>query len=278
MDNPDFTRAFDNCIENLPEMMGACIRLKFLDEKTKNMFKYIFVTLAFSFFSYVLTYAQAPSHSVWDALLKEHVNADGLVDYKGFAKDRHMLDKYIAVLSSNHPENSWSKNEQMAYWINAYNAFTVKLILDNYPLESIRDIKAEKSPWDIPFIRIEEKTYDLNTIENGILRKDFKDARIHAAVNCASWSCPKLWGEAFAPSRLDQQLDAAMRAFVNDPVRNQVRENSASLSRLFQWYSSDFTDEAGSIQAYINRYSKVKISTEGKISYLDYNWQLNEGE
>lgn len=220
------------------------------------------------------------SHDLWDGLLKKHVDAEGFVNYKGIIKDSIVLNKYLAVLSSNHPSDRWSRQEQMAYWINAYNAFTVKLIVDNYPVASIKDIKSGipfvNTVWDIKFINIQGKVYDLNNIEHGILRKTFKDARIHSAVNCASYSCPKLWGEAFVASRLDQQLDSAMRAFVNDPLRNRVTAGKAELSQIFSWYSGDFIEAAGSVRAYINKYAKVKLEPSGKVSYLDYNWGLNE--
>lgn len=220
------------------------------------------------------------SHEIWDGLLKKHVTAEGFVNYKGFIKDSVQFNKYLKLLSSNHPRSSWPRDEQMAYWINAYNAFTVKLIVDHYPVASIKDIKKGvpfvNTVWDIKFINIQGTLYDLNNIEHGILRKDFKDARIHAAVNCASFSCPKLWGEAFVAARLDRQLEDAMRAFVNDPLRNRVGADKADISQIFSWYSGDFKDAAGSVQAYINRYAKVKLTSQGKIAYQDYNWQLNE--
>lgn len=230
--------------------------------------------------SWGFTASAQVSHDLWDGLLKKHVDAEGFVDYKGFIKDSVVLNKYLAVLSSIHPKDSWSREAQMAYWINAYNAFTVKLIVDNYPLGSIKDIKNGlpfvNTVWDIKFIKIQEKVYDLNNIEHGILRKQFRDARIHAAVNCASYSCPKLWGEAFVASRLNQQLDTAMRAFVNDPLRNRVTAGKAELSQIFSWYSGDFNEAAGSVRAYVNKYAKVKLDPGGKISYIDYNWELNE--
>jgi hypothetical protein len=231
-------------------------------------------------FSIAFLSAQAQvSHAIWDGLLKKHVDSEGWVDYKGLVKDSARLNQYLDLLSANHPKSSWPKAEQKAYWINAYNAFTVKLIVDHYPVASIKDIKKGipfvNSVWDLQFIDIQGKSYDLNNIEHSILRKEFKDARIHAAVNCASYSCPKLWGEAFVASRLEQQLDQAMRAFVNDPLRNKVSANSAELSQIFNWYGGDFKDEAGSIRAYINQYAKVKLSAKAKISFREYNWALN---
>ncbi len=229
----------------------------------------------------ILTPAKSPiSHEIWNSLLKKHVGSDGFVNYKGFVKDGALLDEYIALLSSAHPQSSWPRDEQMAYWINAYNAFTIKLIVDNYPVKSIKDIKKGipfvNTVWDIKFIEIQGETYDLNKIEHGILRKDFKDARIHAAVNCASYSCPKLRNEAFVASKLESQLEDSMRDFVNDPLRNRIRADKAEISQIFNWFSDDFKDDGSTIKSYINRYSKVK--TKGKISYLDYDWSLNEAK
>ena len=229
------------------------------------------------------TPAQGPvvSHEIWDGLVKKYVQSDGFVNYKGFGKDSAALNQYLSILSSTHPGSNWTREEQMAFWINAYNAFTVKLIVDNYPMSSIKDIKSGipfvNTVWDIKFINLMGNEYDLNNIEHGILRKQFKDARIHAALNCASWSCPALRGEAYVASRLDSQLDDAMRRFVNDPLRNRVSAQNAELSQIFNWYSGDFLEEAGSLQAYINRYAKVKLGSKGKITYLGYDWRLNEG-
>ena len=220
------------------------------------------------------------SHTIWNELLQQHVEADGFVDYKGFVKDKAKLQKYLDLLSSAHPQENWSREEKMAYWINAYNAFTVKLIVDNYPVESIKDIKNGipfvNTVWDIKFIKIQGKEYDLNNIEHSILRKDFKDARIHAAVNCASYSCPVLRNEAFVASKLDAQLDDSMRKFVNDTRRNRISENDPKLSSIFKWFSGDFKDDAGSVRAFVNKYAKTKIKDGANIDYLEYDWRLND--
>lgn len=223
------------------------------------------------------------SHEQWDVLLKKHVGADGLVDYKGFVRDSAALNKYLRLLETAHPsDKNWSRNEQMAYWINAYNAYTVQLILRNYPLKSIKDIKRGlafvNSVWDIKFIHIQGFTYDLNNIEHNILRPVFKDARIHAAINCASFSCPKLLNEAYTPSRLDNQLDAAMRNFVNDPLRNKITAEKARISEIFKWFKSDFERDAGSVRGFLNQYSKVKLNDKTNIDHLEYSWMLNEAK
>ena len=165
------------------------------------------------------------SHDIWNKLLQKHVNAQGKVNYKGLIEDSTDFNKYLTLLKSNHPnEKNWTKNERLAYWINAYNAFTIKLILDHYPVKSIKDIKNGipfvNTVWDIKFIHIESATYDLNNIEHSIIRPRFGDPRVHMAVNCASTSCPNLRNEAYVAERLDEQLDAAATAFVNDKTKN----------------------------------------------------------
>jgi hypothetical protein len=226
------------------------------------------------------TESKPVSHEIWDDLLKRHVTQAGWVNYKGMIADSVQLNLYLKLLSKNHPNDAnWSKNEQMAYWINAYNAFTVKLICDHYPVKSIKDIKNGipfvNTVWDIKFIEIEGFTYDLNNIEHNILRPVFKDPRIHAAINCASYSCPPLQQEAFVAEKLDAQLDHAMRSFLEDSLRNKITSDQANLSKIFDWFSGDFKDASGSVRAFIGKYNS-KMTEKTKIDYLDYAWQLND--
>ncbi len=220
-------------------------------------------------------------HAPWNSLLKKYVDAKGFVNYAGFKKDSDALKKYLDILSANAPdEKSWSQDEQLAYWINAYNAFTVQLILDNYPLASIKDIGAKlkipfiNTPWDIKFITIGGKKMDLNNIEHGIIRKKFSEPRIHFALVCAAKSCPPLRNEAYVPNRLNAQLDAQGRDFLNDPTKNEVSEKSAEISKLLSWYGGDFTGTMPIVD-WINKYANKKMSREGSISYKTYNWELN---
>jgi len=220
------------------------------------------------------------NHEIWNTLTKTHVSESGQVNYKGFLEDSLTLNRYLDLLSQNHPnKKNWSRDEQLAYWINAYNAFTVKLVVDNYPVKSIKDIKKGvpfvNSVWDIKFIEIENATYDLNNIEHGIVRKQFDDPRIHAALNCASISCPILKNEAFTAERLEEQLEEQMKYFINNPVKNKITSNELQLSKIMKWYKGDFTKKEKLID-FLNRYSEVQIGTNVKIEYLDYNWNLNE--
>lgn len=225
--------------------------------------------------------ARPVRHELWDALVKKHVRPDGMVDYRGFVQDSAELNRYLRLLASGHPNDAhWSRQEQMAYWINAYNAYTVQLVVRHYPVASIKDIQRGipfvNTVWDIKFIQIEGHTYDLNNIEHNILRPVFRDARIHAAINCASFSCPRLRPEAYTADQLDAQLTDAMRTFVNDPLRNRVAPDGADISAIFKWFSGDFERDAGSVRSYINRYADAKLLDTGRLGYLDYDWNLNE--
>ncbi len=225
--------------------------------------------------------AQPINHTIWDSLLQKHVSPDGWVDYKGFQSEKERLDKYLELLQKNHPnKDNWTRDERLAYWINAYNAFTVKLILDNYPVQSIKDIKNGipfvNTVWDIKFIKIEGEEYDLNNIEHGIIRPKFNDARIHFAVNCASVSCPTLLNEAYTAAKLNKQLDLQARKFLSDRFRNPtVEPKKLRLSKIFSWYGTDFKKE-GTLIEYLNKFSEVQIEANADIEYVDYDWNLNE--
>lgn len=223
-----------------------------------------------------------PNHQAWDQLLKAHVSPTGIVDYKGFIEDKSKLDAYLKTISDNAPDRkTWSKNEQLAYWINAYNAFTVKLIVDNYPVKSIRDlgpalkIPLIKDVWHYKFFKIGGQESSLDEIEHSILRKEFEEPRIHFAINCASVSCPPLLNEAFTAAKMETQLDRVAKTFVNDKSRNKITANAVEISSIFSWFKGDFTKN-GSIIDFLNKYSTVKISSNAKVSHLDYNWNLNE--
>lgn len=225
------------------------------------------------------------SHQLWDDLLKKHVSAEGQVDYKGFISDSTKFNQYLSSLSKNHPNDvNWSQEEKLTYWINAYNAYTVKIIVDNYPVKSIKDIASGLSipfvntTWDIKFINIEGQEYDLNNLEHGILRKDFEEPRIHFAINCASVSCPRLRNEAYVPERINEQLNSAAHLFINNPTKNKITPQKVELSKIFSWFQGDFTNSMGKagILAFVSQYTDVEIDVDASVSHLDYDWNLNE--
>jgi hypothetical protein len=220
------------------------------------------------------------SHEVWNSLVQKYASNDGKVNYPGFIQDSVQFNSYLSILKNNHPnQKNWTEKEQLAYWINAYNAFTVKLIVDHYPLKSIKDIKKGlpfiNSVWDIKFIKIEGATYDLNNIEHSILRTKFNEPRIHFAINCASISCPNLRNEAFTVDRLEEQLTEQAKLFLNDPAKNKITKDKIELSSIFSWFKKDFKKK-GSLVDYLNKYAPVQIDKNADIDYLDYDWNLNE--
>lgn len=217
------------------------------------------------------TDALVTDHSEWDELLKRHVDDAGNVNYKKFKNDMAALEAYLDYLSRNAPVDPTDKNEKLAYYINLYNAATVKLILDNYPLKSIKDIT---SPWDKKWVQVGDEVLSLGQIEHKILRK-MNDPRIHFAINCASYSCPKLVNEAFTASEMESQLQEATTDFINDPGRNQITPSRLALSNIFKWYKKDFTDN-GSLVDYINPYTQTSIEENAKIDFLEYDWGLND--
>ncbi|MBZ9731509.1 DUF547 domain-containing protein [Salegentibacter sp. JZCK2] len=210
-------------------------------------------------------------HGIWDRLLKKHVKENGMVDYKGFKNDREKLDKYLKKLSDQKPDNTWSTQELLAYYINLYNAYTVDLILRNYPLESIKDISG---PWTKEFITVGDTELSLGAIENSILRK-MNEPRIHFAINCASISCPKLRREAYTADKIDRQLEAATKEFINSD-NNEISQSSAKLSSIFDWYRKDYTEGGLSLIEYVNQYSNTRINPKAKITYKEYDWGLND--
>lgn len=225
-------------------------------------------------------FAQSPpSHDLFDALLKEYVDEQGMVNYKTLQQDSAALNRYLSLLSAAHPNQGWSEAERLAYWINAYNAFTLRLIIRHYPIASIKEITSLNipfvhSPWDIKFITIEGVNYDLNNIEHGIIRNEFQVPEIHFALVCAAKSCPPLRREAYQASKLQDQLKDQTIRFLGDPNKNYFSTNTLKLSKLFLWYRFDFTAK-GSLIEYLNSITGKNLSQSVYIDYLDYDWRLN---
>jgi len=221
-------------------------------------------------------------HTALDLLLKKYVDKNGMVNYQGIKKEETQLDEYLKYIQKNGPnDKTWSKEDQLVYWINAYNAFTIRLILNYYPVESIKDIGSKipipyvNTAWDIKFINIGATELSLNNIEHNIIRKNFNEPRIHFALVCAAKSCPKLRNEAYKAGQLDRQLTDQARVFLADQSKNQISTTELKLSNIFNWYGGDFT-KTGTLIDFLNQYAPVKIGNNAKKSYLDYDWSLNE--
>ena len=210
------------------------------------------------------------SHDLWDQLLRKYVSASGKVNYNGFRNDKAQLQQYLDLLAANPPQSSWSRGKRLAYWINAYNAFTVKLIVDNYPVSSITKLHGGK-PWDRQWIKLGSNTYSLNAIENDIIRPKFQEPRIHFAVNCAAKSCPPLLNKAWTADNLERNFEKQTKAFINNSQQNSLKANAVQLSKIFEWYKQDF----GNLTNFLNKYSDIQINANAKVSYKEYDWALN---
>ncbi|ARN78692.1 hypothetical protein BST97_12205 [Nonlabens spongiae] len=215
-------------------------------------------------------------HSEWDGLLKKYVNKAGFVDYDGFQKDRQKLKDYLEYLNQNAPQKSWGLNEQFAFYINLYNAATVEIILENNQPASIKDIGSTVNPvWIQDFIRVDGKEYSLADIEKGVLQK-MGDPRIHFAINCASYSCPKLQNTAFTAANVDELMDKSAREFVNSDKNDLSNSSNPKLSSIFKWYKGDFTDSGMTLIEYVNQYADKKINEGAQLDFKDYDWSLNK--
>jgi hypothetical protein len=250
--------------------------------------------------------AQSPgfdhNHAAWTALLRKHVRLvrggqATQVAYAGFKADRAALKAYLDGLSAVTPATfgGWAKAERQAFLINAYNAFTVELILTRYPdLKSIKDLGSLlSSPWKPKWIALLGNQVSLDDIEHAMLRKrgDYDDPRVHFAVNCASIGCPALREEAFVAARLDAQMDEQTLRFMTDRTRNRYNAQRGRLevSKIFDWYGEDFRlghRGIGSLQGFAARYAdqladastdRERIRAGGvDIAFTDYDWALND--
>jgi hypothetical protein len=250
--------------------------------------------------------AQSPGfdhkHAAWTALLRKHVRLvrggqTTQVDYAGFKADRAALTAYLDSLSAVTPTTfgGWTQAERQAFLINAYNAFTVELILTRYPdLKSIKDLGSLlSSPWKPKWIPLLGNKVSLDDIEHAMLRKrgDYDDPRVHFAVNCASIGCPALREEAFVAARLDAQMDEQTLRFMSDRTRNRynAQRGRLELSKIFDWYGEDFRlghRGIGSLPAFAARYAdqlaeapadRERIrAVQADIVFTDYDWALND--
>ena len=216
-------------------------------------------------------------HTLWTKLLKTYVNEKGLVDYARWRREPTQLRAYLTWLRKNVPTKDRPRTERLAYWINLYNAFTIELILRNYPVKSIRDIRTQsaESPWKIDFINLPTAKLSLDNVENDIIRKHFLEPRIHFALVCAAVSCPPLRREAYLSNRLSVQLDDQARRFLQDPTKNRTKSNQLRISELFKWFEKDFK-QGGGVLNYISKYVKSPLPVGATISYMTYDWGLNE--
>gem|GEM_PF-174401 len=241
------------------------------------------------------------SHAAWDALLKQHVhwNADGVasrVDYAALQKNPAGFNGYLQKLSavSESEYARWSKPQQLSFLINAYNAFTIELILTRYPdLTSIKDLGSFfSSPWKKEFFILLGKERSLDDLEQGMIRQPgvFNEPRIHVALVCASIGCPGLRNEAFIAERLDEQLEDSLHRFLSDRSRNRYNPETDKLevSKIFDWYGEDFVGFRGhpSVASFLGDYAELLAADPNDrlrlkagdipLEFLDYDWRLND--
>jgi len=218
-------------------------------------------------------------HTIYAELLGKYVS-NGRVDYSGFKSEEANLDRYLENLAAVDTQNL-ARGDQFAFYINAYNAWTIKLILTGYPgVQSIKDLAGLfQSPWKKKIVRIDRKVVTLDHVEHNILRPRFKDPRIHFAINCAAKSCPPLRSEPYTGERIDQQLDDSTAKFLNSTSSYRIEGNTFYVSRIFKWFAQDFGNDV--LQFYMQYASeglKKKLEANKsrlKIAYLDYDWGLN---
>ncbi|MEO8398605.1 MAG: DUF547 domain-containing protein [Ignavibacteriaceae bacterium] len=247
--------------------------------------------LLFIFFS-INAFSQINNKS-YSEILNKFVK-DGLVNYEEIKNDKN-FQEYLNQLSDTNVDELSSNDAKLAYWINVYNAFTIKVIIDNYPVESITDLNwggmaiaqvLGKTIWHKEFIKINSKTFSLNDIEHEIIRKKFNEPRIHFALVCAAISCPELRNEAYSQSKLEEQLNDQAKNFLNNKSKNQfnLQNKTAHISKIFDWYGDDFGKDDKSILLYFTKFiydDSIVKSIKGnpgewKIEFMDYNWCLNK--
>ncbi len=246
-----------------------------------------------------LANAQGFDHGylAWDSLVKKHVkwlpdNKQSRVDYAGFAKERAELKKVLDAMSAvpKAEFDGWTKDQRMAFLINAYNAFTVEVILTKYPdIKSIKELGSfNRGPWKNEFFTLLGEKHHLDWIEHEELRPKYGDPRVHAAVNCASIGCPALRNEAFTAARLDAQLEDGMMRFLGDRTRNRVAEGKLQVNAIFKWFKEDFEKGQKGFSKVEDVFAKYATQLSDKpeeqaavkakslpITHLDYDWSLN---
>lgn len=227
------------------------------------------------------TAGEAVDHGVYAELLSKYAK-NGRVDYAGFKTDESRLDQYLGVIERVEPDRL-DREEQFAFYINAYNAWTIKLVLTAYPgIKSIKDLGGLfQSPWKKEFVRIHGQVLSLDHIEHDILRPRFRDPRVHFAINCASKSCPPLLGEPYRGDRLDAQLTRVTVEFLNQPANSRIEGRHLWVSSIFKWFAEDFKPNV--VDFYL-KFAQGDLKQElqagrdrMELKYLDYDWSLNGG-
>lgn len=230
-----------------------------------------------------LTAAPAPASAAapqLDTVLNERVQ-DGRVDYAGLKNNRGGLDAWLSWAAAV-PErefDAWPREKRLAFLINVYNATTLRLIIDHYPVASIRKIGAfwdPKAPWHEPVVRLFGRTMTLDDLEQGIIRPKFKEPRVHFALVCAAKGCPPLRSEPYDGVRLSAQLNDQSRIFLSQKSKNAVHaaDKTVDLSPIFKWYMEDFGGTRAAVLTFVQKW--LPVATDWNVTWTDYDWSLNE--
>jgi len=220
------------------------------------------------------------SNQLYEKILNSYVK-DGLVDYSRLKSNPKNLNKYLDQTSSTSKQtfDEWNKNEQLAFLINLYNAQTLDLVANNYPVKSIKDIASDsRGPWEQPIVTLFGDKITLNALEREVIRKNYPDPRVHFALVCAALGCPALSNTPYQAATLENQLDQQTKAFLADSDKNSIdtEQKILKLSPIFDWYKEDFIAKSGSVLEFVKPYFGNQINNEFKIEYTHYDWSLND--
>ena len=214
------------------------------------------------------------NYNEYNTFLTGHVASSGKVNYSKIKQNLSQLENILSFIEINQPEENWTRNQKLSYWINSYNAYTLYFVAKEFPVNSILDINAK--PWDVKFIPSQNGLISLNDIEHKQIRAKFNEPRIHFALNCASQSCPQLLNRAFKPTLLNNQLEKQTLNFLNDSSKNNLSNASnIEISSLFDWYKDDFSKNGQNVIHFIQKYNS-QTSSDAKISFMEYSWDLND--
>jgi Protein of unknown function, DUF547 len=229
--------------------------------------------------------AAEPDYRLWQELLSKHYDPAKGMNYKGLKADKAALDRLRQQMAAVDAA-SLSRPEQLAYWINLYNVNVVGVVVDNYPVESIRDVSTDPivrlNVFKKPYVRIKGGTLSLDDVEHKKIREPFKDPRIHFAINCAAESCPPIRSEPFVGARIGPQLDDQTRKFLNGPMGARLEQDALHVTKIMDWFKDDFEQWGGGTIPFLKKHlspDKVKRIGAAKkieIEYDDYSWKLND--
>jgi len=243
----------------------------------KVLFSFIALSLSIS-----SLFAFDQTHANFTTLIEKNSVKSG-VKYPELKKQHPALKAYVATLAAVEYDafKAWNKDDQLAFLINLYNAVTLDLVLDHYPIKSFKDeVGGEDGPWKVGSVKMFGKTTTLDALEHEFIRKYYLEPRIHFALNCASAGCPPLLNEAYTGEKLEKQLDEQTKSYLANTKANSISGNDLKISPLFDWFKEDFIKKSGSVEAFLNPYFPKNEITKGKvkISYTDYGWSLNEAK